>query len=95
MHNGETDDLSILHLREISQQEFCDHIEDEDFFLAYGNLLIINCDNGKKVAAIAWPLAERMLRLTGRGEEANEAEEAAKHNAKMRESVSTEKKHEK
>ena len=62
----------LLHLQEISQQEFCDHIEDDDFFLAYGNPLIINCDNGKKLVAIAWPLAERMMRAEGRGDETDE-----------------------
>ena len=63
---------SIPRLLEISQQEFCDHIEDDDFFLAYGNPVVINCDSGSKVVAIAWPMAERMLRMTGRGDEADE-----------------------
>ena len=64
------DNFETPHLEEIQQQEFYDHIEDDDFFLAYGNPVIINCDNGKSLAAIAWPLAERMLRSAGRGEEA-------------------------
>lgn len=61
-----------MQLQEVSQQEFCDHIEEDDFFLAYGNPLIINCENGFRLLAVAWPLAERMLRMAGRGEEADE-----------------------
>ena len=62
----------FMHLQEISQQEFCDHIEDDDLFLAYGNPLIVNCENGTRLVAIAWPLAERVLRRTGGEGEAGE-----------------------
>ena len=54
---------------EISQQEFCDHIEDEDFFLVYGNPVVIVADSGTKVLAIAFPMYERLMRLAGRGAE--------------------------
>ena len=66
------------HLQEISQQEFCDHIEDDDFFLAYGNPVVINAENGRSYVAMAWPLAERMLRATGRGDEVDEVIRQAK-----------------
>lgn len=66
------DTAKLLSLLEISQTEFCEHIEDDDFFLAYGNPVVIRCDSGKKVVAVAWPLAERIMRATGHGDEADE-----------------------
>ena len=54
---------------EITQQEFCDHIEDEDFFLVYGNPVVIRADSGTKLLAIAFPMYERLMRLAGRGTE--------------------------
>ena len=53
---------------EITQQEFCDHIEDDDFFLVYGNPVVIRADSGAKLLAIAFPLYERQMRLIGRGD---------------------------
>ena len=61
-----------LPLIEISQADFCEHIEDDDFFLAYGNPVVIRCDSGGKVVAIAWPLVERIMRATGHGDEVDE-----------------------
>ena len=43
----------LFQIQEIGQQEFCDHIGDEDFFQAYENPLIINCYGGRKLLAIA------------------------------------------
>ena len=62
----------FLHLQEITEAEFCEHIEDDDFFLVYGNPVVIHCNEGFKIIAIAWPLAERLMRLAGRGEEVDE-----------------------
>ena len=70
--NEQYEKEKLLRLQEISQQEFCDHMEDDDFFLAYGNPVVIQCDNGNKLVAIAWPLAERMMQAEGRGDEADE-----------------------
>lgn len=53
----------------ITQQEFCDHIDDEDFFLTYGNPVIVRADSGTKLLAIAFPLYERYMRICGRGDE--------------------------
>ena len=64
--------MALLQIQEISQQEFCDHLEDEDFAKVYGNPVIIRCDNGVKLVATAWPLAERMMRAAGKGDEADE-----------------------
>lgn len=54
---------------EISVQEFCDHLEDEGFFLTYGNPVVIRADNGIRLLAIAFPLYERYLRIIGREDE--------------------------
>lgn len=57
---------------EISQQEFCDHMKDEDFFLAYGNPVIVRADSGVKLLCIAFPMVERLMRAAGRDEELEE-----------------------
>ena len=72
MNSEKNNDSNVPGLQSISQADFVDHIEDNDFFLAYGNPLIINCEDGNRLVAIAWPLAEKMLRAAGRGEEADE-----------------------
>ena len=53
----------------ITQQEFCDHIDDEDFLLAYGNPVIIKAESGTKLLAIAFPMYERYMRILDRGDE--------------------------
>ncbi|MBP3902566.1 MAG: hypothetical protein J6D53_14110 [Blautia sp.] len=57
---------------EISQQEFCDHIDDDDFFLVYGNPVIIKADSGTKLLCIAFPMYERIMRSIGRENEIEE-----------------------
>ena len=56
----------------ITQQEFCDHIDDEDFFLAYGNPVVIQADSGSRLMAVAFPLYERYMQICGRGDEIDE-----------------------
>jgi hypothetical protein len=56
----------------IPQQEFCDHIDDEEFFLAYGNPVVIKSDSGTKLLAIAFPLYERYMEICGRSDEVEE-----------------------
>ena len=56
-------------LPEISQQEFCDHIEEDDFFQTYGNPVVIRADSGTKLLATAFPMYERYMRIIGRGDE--------------------------
>ena len=53
----------------ISQQEFCDHIEDDDFFQTYGNPVVIRENSGTKLLATAFPMYERYMRIIGRGDE--------------------------
>ena len=67
----------MISFPEISQQEFCDHIEDEDFFLTYGNPVIINAHSGTRLLCIAFPMVERLMRAAGRGEEVEEIKRAA------------------
>ena len=57
---------------EISQQEFCDHIDDDDFFLVYGNPVIIKADSGTKLLCIAFPMYERIMCSIGMGDEIEE-----------------------
>ena len=63
---------SVLKLHEISLKEFVDHIDEENFFQLFGNPVIINSDNGQRLVCMAWSMAERLLRMTGRGDEADE-----------------------
>ena len=88
VYEGETEtaarEIAILNenktlsLREMTQTEFCDHIEDDDFFLVYGNPVVVKGDDGKKLVCMAWPMAERILRMTGRDDEADEVIRKAK-----------------
>lgn len=59
----------LLPYLEITQQVFCDHIEDEDFFLVYGNPVILRADSGTKLLCISYPMYERLVALAERGEE--------------------------
>jgi len=62
------DSMQLPYL-EITQQVFCDHIEDEDFFLVYGNPVILRADSGTKLLCISYPMYERLVALAERGEE--------------------------
>ena len=57
---------------EISLEDFKEHIEDEDFFLEYGNPVLLRMDNGFKAIYMAWPMCERIMREAGRGDELDE-----------------------
>ena len=54
---------------EITQREFCDHVDDDDFFLVYGNPVVIIADGGTKLLCTAFPMYERLMRMAGRGDE--------------------------
>ena len=45
----------------ITQQEFCDHIEEDDFLLRYGNPVAIKTDEGKILLCMAIEFYERMM----------------------------------
>lgn len=38
--------MKLPSINMISQKEFCDHIEDDDFFLKFGNPVAIKTDDG-------------------------------------------------
>ena len=59
----------MLSMPEIAISEFIEHIEDDDFPLRYGNPVVINCDNGKNLVCLSWKFYERMMMLSGRGDE--------------------------
>ena len=61
-----------LLLPELSVEELHEHIEDDDFPVKFGNPVIINCYNGKKLVCITLPLFERMLRQAGQDDKADE-----------------------
>lgn len=54
---------------EISVAEFRERIEDDDFPLRYGNPVVINGDNGKKLVCLSWEFYERIMKLSGRNDE--------------------------
>ena len=52
--------MNLPPINMISQQELCDHIEDEDFLLRYGNPVAIKEDNGTVLVLMAIEYYERM-----------------------------------
>ena len=80
VYDGESEDearaIAILKekerytpMPEISVSEFREHIEEDDFPLRYGNPVVINSDNGKKLVCLSWEFYERLMKLSGRGDE--------------------------
>ena len=56
-------------MSEVSVSEFREHIEEDDFPLRYGNPVVINNDNGKKLVCLSWEFYERLMNLSGRSDE--------------------------
>ena len=56
--------MNLPPINMISQQELCDHIEDEDFLLRYGNPVAIKADNGTVLVLMAIEYYERMTGKT-------------------------------
>lgn len=52
--------MKLPNINTITQQEFCDHIEDDDFLLKYGNPVAILTDNGSVLICMAIEYYERM-----------------------------------
>lgn len=83
VHEGESDEAARaiavykerygkqIPLPEISQTDFIEHLDDDNFFLAYGNPVVVKADDGRQALYMAWPMAERLMRETGRGAEAD------------------------
>lgn len=52
--------MRLPYINIITQQELCDHIEDDDFLLRYGNPIAIRCDDGSVVLLMAIEYYKRM-----------------------------------
>ena len=51
----------LPHINMISQQELCDHIEDDDFLLRYGNPVAIKANDGTILVLMAIGYYERII----------------------------------
>ena len=60
---GEDIAMELPNINMITQQEFCDHIVDDDFLLRYGNPVAIKADDGTILICMAVQYYER---LTGK-----------------------------
>ena len=45
----------------ISEKEFCEHIEDDDFPIRYGNPVCIHTNDGQLLVCMTYKLYERLL----------------------------------
>ena len=54
--------MDLPHINIISQQVFCNHIEDDDFLYRYGNPVTIRSDDGSTIICMA---VEYYEQLTG------------------------------
>lgn len=52
--------MKLPSINMISQKEFCDHIEDDDFFLKFGNPVAIKTEDGIILMCMAIEYYERM-----------------------------------
>lgn len=50
----------LPYLNWISEQEFCEHIEDENFFVVYGNPAFIKSDSGQGIVCMTIEYYERI-----------------------------------
>ena len=72
LSENEKETTNSIRVIRISVEELHEHIEDDDFPVKFGNPVIINCYNGKKLVCITLPLFERMLRQAGQDDKADE-----------------------
>ncbi|HPY83632.1 MAG TPA: hypothetical protein PLS20_01145 [Ruminococcus flavefaciens] len=52
--------MKLPSINSITQQEFIDHIEDDDFLLKYGNPVAVNLEDGRTLMCMAIEYYERM-----------------------------------
>ena len=52
--------MKLPNINMITQQELCDHIEDDDFLLRYGNPVAIKADDGTVLVLMAIEYYERL-----------------------------------
>ena len=56
--------MKLPGINEITQQEFCSHIEDDDFLYKYGNPVAIQAEDGSRLVCMAIEYYERMTGKT-------------------------------
>ena len=54
-----------MYLPNMTQKEFVEHIEDEDFFRKYGNPVIIRTESGDDCVAMSAQLYDRIAEKCG------------------------------
>ena len=52
--------MNLPFINMISQQEFCEHIEDDDFLRRYGNPVAIRSEDGSVLICMAIKYYERL-----------------------------------
>ena len=52
--------MNLPFINMISQQEFCEHIEDDDFLSRYGNQVAIRSEDGSILICMAIEYYERL-----------------------------------
>lgn len=55
----------FIYLPSMTQKEFSEHIEDEDFFHKYGNPVIIRAESGDDCVAMSVQLYDRIAEKCG------------------------------
>ena len=58
-------DLLLKFSNKISQADFCEHIDDDDFFKVYGNPVVIESENGKDLICMTIEYYERKFGKEG------------------------------
>ena len=56
--------MKLPSINVITQQEFCSHIEDDDFIYKYGNPVAIQAEDGSRLVCMAIEYYERMTGKT-------------------------------
>lgn len=62
-------DICVSDLPAITEQELCDHVEDDDFFEKYGNPVLVQSKNGGKIVFMSFELYEHQMRAAGKDDE--------------------------
>lgn len=70
------DDMCVSDLPVITEQELCDHVEDDDFFEKYGNPVLVQSKNSGKVVFMSFELYERQMRQAGKTDELEKVKNA-------------------
>lgn len=55
----------FMYLPNISQEEFAEHIEDDDFFRKYGNPVIVHAESGDDCVVMSVHLYDRIAKKCG------------------------------